>query len=588
MLKKADLLFGFLLLSLLFATTGRFLVSPHAATIAKSRHALAQLDRHSALFDLQTSLQDYRSHLFVSAARGAEPSSESELKLRVLRGIRIAEAAENPLPGAGGAWSPIKDKILSVVADRSAGLIDANTRFEEQTSALRALATLMKMQTLSTLDAVAPKADNYHIIDLMIDILPQASLDLSSAQDVVSATIENNPSAESASDLIADALRKASFFRSEYLRHAAALEKESPDQEPKKDALLESLDAATVLMGSAAGESPAGLSKTKYFSTMTTALSEIRKTYLVLFQNLASDLSKQILKQQENRLKTLAFLLMCFAGACALLVYMHLRPSLQRERQHIRSMKEVMEAAGRSLGIAEFDMDGGILTANRKFLLMMGYDLAEIQGKPHSLFVLPEEAQSLEYRQFWDALRGGAYQAREFLRFGKGGRPIWIHASYGPIAGQDGTPVKVIKFAYDISDRKENEARLAHSTARMKAILETAKDAIITINDRGLIQSCNRAGCQMFGYAPDELIGRNIRMLMPSPYQENHDGYLESYLKTGVTKVIGIGRRVEGLKKNGAVFPIELAVTEVETDGERLFTGFVRDLSAQKAAEIRA
>jgi PAS domain S-box-containing protein len=121
--------------------------------------------------------------------------------------------------------------------------------------------------------------------------------------------------------------------------------------------------------------------------------------------------------------------------------------------------------------------------------------------------------------------------------------------------------------------------------ARLEAILGTAVEGIITIDERGVVDSVNPAAERMFGYAGSEIVGRNVRMLMPPPYEEQHDEYLQAYLRTGRNKIIGIGREVEGLRKDGSRFPLHLSVSEVQLDGARLFTGFLRDLTEEKRIE---
>jgi PAS domain S-box-containing protein len=119
-----------------------------------------------------------------------------------------------------------------------------------------------------------------------------------------------------------------------------------------------------------------------------------------------------------------------------------------------------------------------------------------------------------------------------------------------------------------------------------QAILDEAADGIITINGKGEILSLNRAAEKIFGYAIAEILGKNIKMLMPEPYHSAHDGYLVSYLTTGKQKIIGIGREVTGLRKNGEQFAMDLAVSEVKQEGnERLFAGILRDISQRKAIE---
>jgi two-component system sensor kinase FixL len=124
-----------------------------------------------------------------------------------------------------------------------------------------------------------------------------------------------------------------------------------------------------------------------------------------------------------------------------------------------------------------------------------------------------------------------------------------------------------------------------HSQAFLKAILETAVDAIVTINATGIIHSFNPAAVRMFGYKVSEVTGKNINILMPNPWRDQHDAYLQRYIKTGEARIIGIGRQVLGRKKDGSTFPIDLAVSEVTEDGDRYFIGIMRDMSQQRFME---
>jgi two-component system sensor kinase FixL len=128
---------------------------------------------------------------------------------------------------------------------------------------------------------------------------------------------------------------------------------------------------------------------------------------------------------------------------------------------------------------------------------------------------------------------------------------------------------------------------LQEREARLHSILETAPDAIIVIDDRGVIESYNSAAQRLFGFTVDEAIGRNVSILMPSPYRERHDGFMRHYLDTGERRIIGIGRVVVGQRKDGTTFPMELAVGEVVANGRRLFTGFIRDLTERQLNESR-
>jgi PAS domain S-box-containing protein len=143
----------------------------------------------------------------------------------------------------------------------------------------------------------------------------------------------------------------------------------------------------------------------------------------------------------------------------------------------------------------------------------------------------------------------------------------------------------VMATIHDITDRKKAEMALQESEERMRAIFENAVDAIITIDERGIMDRLNPAAERLFGYTEAEAVGKNVSMLMPSPHREKHDGYLAHYLQTGEKKIIGKGREVEGLRKDGTVFPMDLAVAEMHIGNRRMFTGVVRDISERKHAE---
>jgi len=132
---------------------------------------------------------------------------------------------------------------------------------------------------------------------------------------------------------------------------------------------------------------------------------------------------------------------------------------------------------------------------------------------------------------------------------------------------------------------KQRELDLIESNARSRAVIENAVDGIISIDALGKVESFNSAAEKIFGYSADEVIGQNIKMLMPQPYQREHDGYLYNYHSTGTKKIIGIGRDVEGLRKDGSTFPLELAVSEVKLDNRKLFIGMTRDITERKKIE---
>jgi PAS domain S-box-containing protein len=123
------------------------------------------------------------------------------------------------------------------------------------------------------------------------------------------------------------------------------------------------------------------------------------------------------------------------------------------------------------------------------------------------------------------------------------------------------------------------------NAALLKAIIDNAIDGIITINGRGIVESINPAACKLFLYSPEEVIGNNISMLMPQPYKSEHDNYISRYQSTHQPHIIGIGREVTGLRKDGSSFPFRLGVSEVQFAERKIFTGFIHDLSREKEAE---
>ncbi|MEW6265679.1 MAG: PAS domain S-box protein [Thermodesulfobacteriota bacterium] len=146
-------------------------------------------------------------------------------------------------------------------------------------------------------------------------------------------------------------------------------------------------------------------------------------------------------------------------------------------------------------------------------------------------------------------------------------------------------PVRVLGTVQDITRRRMAEDLLRESQARVQAIVETAAEGIVTIDDQGLITSFNRAAESIFGYKSEEVLGKNLTLLMPSPDREQHPGYLEKYLSTAEKRITGPGREVEGRRKDGTDFPLELSVSEVVINNRRVFTGLLRDITERKRVE---
>jgi PAS domain S-box-containing protein len=134
---------------------------------------------------------------------------------------------------------------------------------------------------------------------------------------------------------------------------------------------------------------------------------------------------------------------------------------------------------------------------------------------------------------------------------------------------------------------KENQVPHTEAERKLKAVIDTVIDGILTIDERGTVETMNPAAGKLFGYDVEEIIGQNIKVLMPQPFRKEHDGYLARYQKTNEPRIIGIGREVKGMRKDGSIFPLRLAVSEVKLDNRRIYTGIIHDLSNVKEAEQR-
>ena len=231
------------------------------------------------------------------------------------------------------------------------------------------------------------------------------------------------------------------------------------------------------------------------------------------------------------------------------------------------------------------DLAGHIVLANTTAQALFGYTSTELHTlSVESLMPARFRPSHVTQRETYathpeSRLMGGGLQ---LYGLRKDGSEFAADVSLSPLEGGF-----VLATVHDITRRKRAEEALAGQSARLAAIVETAVDAIITIDEGGVIDSFNPAAERLFGYARGEVLGNNVSMLMPSPYHEEHDGYLAHYLATGEKRVIGIGREVVAQRKDGSTFPINLAVSEMQVGGRRMFTGIVHDITLRKQAEER-
>lgn len=182
----------------------------------------------------------------------------------------------------------------------------------------------------------------------------------------------------------------------------------------------------------------------------------------------------------------------------------------------VMEMEAKLSALDKAQAVIEFKLDGTILAANQNFLSVLGYSLSEIQGQHHSMFVEPAYKNSREYQEFWENLRAGRFQTAEYKRIGKGGKEVWIEASYNPLLGRDGKPFKVVKFAIDVTKRKMEYADLV---GKIEAIGKS--QAVIEFNLDGTIITANQNFLNTLGYTLGEIQGKHHSMFVEPAYKNS-------------------------------------------------------------------
>lgn len=234
--------------------------------------------------------------------------------------------------------------------------------------------------------------------------------------------------------------------------------------------------------------------------------------------------------------------------------------------------------------IITIDKKGTIVTFNFAAENILGFTAAEVIGK-NIKELLPDGKFNERYRFLNHFKKTGRNRGSDKHLTGlrKDGSTFPLDLAVSEIkVGQEDMFVGVLR---DISEDLYQREELEQSKQRLQSILDNVYEGIITINSKGSIEAFNLAAENIFGYTSDEVIGHNVKMLMPEPYFSEHDGYLANYIDGGEAKVIGIDREVEGQRKDGSVFPLYLAVTQIQSHGKPLFIGMIRDLSEQKRLE---
>ena len=231
-------------------------------------------------------------------------------------------------------------------------------------------------------------------------------------------------------------------------------------------------------------------------------------------------------------------------------------------------------------------LDGIVTAWNRGAEAIFGYAANEIVGRS-ILLLAPADREAEELTILERVRRGDRIEHFETRRRRKDGTVIDVSITVSPIWDSAGRLVGASNVARDITTSKRAQTALAEREAHLQSVLDTVPDAMVVIDPQGIMQSFSATAERLFGYAPGEAIGRNVSTLMPSPYREQHDGYLQRYLATGERRIIGVGRLAVAQRKDGSTFPIELAVGEVHSGDRRFFTGFIRDLTDRQETQKR-
>lgn len=241
----------------------------------------------------------------------------------------------------------------------------------------------------------------------------------------------------------------------------------------------------------------------------------------------------------------------------------------------------------RNYAIYMLDADGHITIWNSGAERLLGWTEDEIIGRHFSVFFPADaDADGRPAELLARAAEEGQVE-EESWRVRKNGSEFLAATTITALHNDDGSLRGFAKVLCDITERRGAEDQLRARENLLNSVLSTVPDAMVVIDEAGLIMSFSSAAQKLFGYSETEVIGQNVSILMPSPDRERHDSYISRYLETGEKRIIGIGRIVFAQRKDGTTFPMELSIGEALTGAERLFTGFIRDITERRRTEER-
>ncbi len=259
--------------------------------------------------------------------------------------------------------------------------------------------------------------------------------------------------------------------------------------------------------------------------------------------------------------------------------------ALRQSEERYRYAAEASQAA-----LWDYDMRTGKISFSDAFRDMLGYQrLEDMPGtfEEYRKLMHPDDRERVSRRaERLVAGENGDRASAEFRLKTRSGQYRWFQSNSKVIRDSTGTAIRRLGSTIDIHERRQAEEQLREQAERMRGVLETASDAIITINERGVIELVNPSTEHLFGYTAGEMLGNNIRMLMTHEDRAQHDNHLQRYLDTGESRIIGTTRQLQARRKDGSVFPIRLRVSEVRLADRRIFTGFIQDITSEEQARL--
>lgn len=259
--------------------------------------------------------------------------------------------------------------------------------------------------------------------------------------------------------------------------------------------------------------------------------------------------------------------------------------SNRKAEEKVYLMQHAIDSSNNGIVITGLaDTDYAIIYTNEAFLRMTGYSMQELLG--HNCRILQNNDRNQpDIAELRIALQSNRDAYAILRNYRKDGSLFWNEVYISPMRDKQGRITHYVGVQNDVTHRIEMENALSKSEARLRSIFNNVFDGIIIIDKNGVIESLNPPVERLFGYSAEELIGHNINKLMPEPDKSRHASYLTNYLSGGKAKIIGFGREVSGLRKDGSIFPMELGVSEFNVDQRRFFIGTIHDITERKQAE---